>query len=415
MSSQTGGTGGSFGGLSSGLPGGRALRRVSGSMLTLRDEADDLIDDFRADVKSYRGELSVLESTEAVAAARADLDHIERDLKIAAARLSNGRYVSAYGIYYRARRDLIDVVPALVAVDRKRGRNRNRLRELADQLRAQASELGNAASTAEIRTLLDGVDFEPVASDPTRIDTSGLKMAARRIDELRLARLKYLLQLRRAFGTLNVLLTVVVVTLAVLPVLPFVLIGPLDGLVDLSDSPVYRRFPLVLFFGFVGAAVNIVRRIGGGFGFFETAQALELPNDLVMRRLMWSRLLFGGLGGLLVYVFATTSIDPTADGLTTPFVIVTAFFAGFSEQFFDRALEKRGADLFGEGNRRERAGTEASPARPRTAAGQQPAPDSGGVTSDLSRPRHGDAGGHGDGDGDASDSESGGPDPDRTA
>jgi hypothetical protein len=387
-------------------------------MLTLRNEADDLIDDFRADVKSYRGELSALEPNEAAAAARADLGDIERDLKIASARLSNGRYVSAYGIYYRARRDLIDVMPALVAVDRKRGRNRNRLRQFADQLRAQASELGNAASTAEIRALLDGVDFEPAASDPMRFDTTGMKMAARRIDELRLARLKYLLQLRRAFGTLNVLLTVVVVVLGVLPVLPFVLSGSLEGLVDLSDSTVYRRFPLVLFFGFVGAAVNIVRRIGGGFGFFETAQALELPNDLVMRRLMWSRLLFGGLGGLIVYVFATTSIDPTADGLTTPFVIVTAFFAGFSEQFFDRALEKRGADLFGEGNRRERAGTEASPARPRT-TGQQPAPDSGGAMSYLSQPRHEGVGGHEtgdeDGDGDASESGPGGADPDRTA
>lgn len=360
-------------------------------MLTLRNEADDLIDDFRADVKSYRGELSALEPNEAAAAARADLDHIERDLKVASARLSNGRYVSAYGIYYRAGRDLIDVMPALVAVDRKRGRNRNRLRELADQLRAQASELGNAASTAEIRTLLDSVDFEPAASDPIRFDTTEMKMAARRIDELRLARLKYLLQLRRAFGALNVLLTVVVVALAVLPVLPFVLTGGLERLVDLSDSTVYRRFPLVLFFGLVGAAVNIVRRMGGGFGFFETAQALELPNDLVMRRLMWSRLLFGALGGLLVYVFATTSIDPTANGLTTPFVIVTAFFAGFSEQFFDRALEKREADLFGEGNRRERAGTEASvPDQPRASPGRRVS-EAEESTSDTSDPRRDEA------------------------
>jgi hypothetical protein len=192
--------------------------------------------------------------------------------------------------------------------------------------------------------------------------------------------------------------------------LPFVLTGRLEGLVDLSDSPVYRRFPLVLFFGLVGAAVNIVRRTGSGFGFFETAQALDLPNDLVMRRLMWSRLLFGALGGLLVYVFATTSIDPTADGLTTPFVIVTAFFAGFSEQFFDRALEKRGADLFGGGNRRERAGTEASvPDGPRASPGRF-APEPGDVRSGASRSRRDEAGGRDEVGEDASETDS-----DRTA
>jgi hypothetical protein len=333
----------------------------------LETELEDLIDDLLATLESHREQLTGLDVGGAETAV-SRLERIEHDLEHARERLSTRRYVSAYRRYYHAQRELIDVLPALVVADRSQGRPTNRLREQADTLRTQASVVRDNEVTEEIETLLESVTVSPLPANPREFDTGPLKMAARRIDGYRLARLKYVLRLRGVLTTLNRLLGVTVLFLFVLPVLLTVgirvLLAAFPGLevsAPLQVSVLFWQFPLVLFFGFLGAAVNIARRLGGGFGFFETGETLELPTDVILSKLVWSRLLFGSLAGLVVYVFATSSTNSDAVTFTVQFVIITSFFAGFSEQFFDRALSEAQRESAGDG-RNKRAGTEVASA-----------------------------------------------------
>lgn len=100
----------------------------------------------------------------------------------------------------------------------------------------------------------------------------------------------------------------------------------------------------MLFLGAFGSGLNLYRRFGGTVILERGPVLPELPNGLVMRPLVRSRILWGAAAAFVVYVFTRFSLGGEPNPLSLALIAIAA---GFSEQLLDRVLERQQARIAG--------------------------------------------------------------------
>lgn len=327
----------------------RSQRPHFGRLPALENELRGFIEDYESDIESYRTELSAL--GEKAEPFLRELDNAQSDLAAARERLQQHRYPSAFRRYYKAQRELVDLTPGFELVDETYGRRRNRMAELVDQVRIDAGQLNDASVTAAVERHLAAFVTEQRADErPDSVpDLSQVKMAIRRIHAARLQSLSSYLQLRRFLDVMNAAMATGIIVMLVVGIGIILSDGvattPLiDSARALGGSFIAEGrmlfIPMVLWFGALGAVLNILRRFGGLTLPHNTPTLQELPDDLIMRKSLISRVLWGSIAAFVVFLFTSLSGE-----FNVPFVILTALVSGFSEQLLEDVITKHHARL----------------------------------------------------------------------